>query len=143
MLSRRELIAAGMASGLTSDETAGAAPATQPGEAEALREISQKLDDIESTLSEGMLSNRVVYGLAAKVRAQMEAFFKTNQKFPDFIDVGIAVFHDVFDWHVKNRQQVNLTRGPDSRYWLQFMFTTLIVRAEYAENYIGIPYDKA
>jgi hypothetical protein len=72
----------------------------------------------------------------------MEVFFKTNQKFPDFIDVGLAVFLDVFDWHVKNRQQANITRGPDSRYWIQFMFTTLILRAEHAENYIGIPFDK-
>jgi hypothetical protein len=49
---------------------------------------------------------------------------------------------DVYDWHVKNRQQLVVTRGPDGRYWLQFMFTTLIMRGEQDPNYIGIPYDK-
>ena len=144
MLSRRELITAGVTGGLTATaEAAPAAPAAQPGaEVDVLREISRTLDDIEDRVEEAWLSNAVLFGVGAKVRAQMEVFFKTNQKFPDFIDVGLAVFLDLYDWHIKNRQQLVVTRGPDSRYWMQFMFTTLILRPEHADGYIGIPYDK-
>jgi hypothetical protein len=90
-----------------------------------------------------MLSNNIVFGHAERVRAQFEIYFRTNQKFPDFIDVGLAVFLDLYDWHIKNRQQLMISRGPDARYWMQFMFSTLILRGEHEPNYIGIPYDKA
>jgi hypothetical protein len=120
----------------------GSAEGVQPAEVEALREIARQIGDVESTLAQGMLSNAVTFGLASKVRGQMETFFRTTQKFPDFIEVGYNVFMDVYDWHVKNRQQLVVTRGPDGRYWLQFMFTTLIMRGEHDANYIGLPYDK-
>jgi hypothetical protein len=36
-----------------------------------------------------------------------------------------------------------VTRAPDGRYWLQFMFTSMVLRQEVDPNHIGIPYDKA
>ena len=58
------------------------------------------------------------------------------------IEVGLGVFMDLYDWHVKNRQQLVVQRAPDGRYWMQFMFTSLVLRPETEANYIGIPYDK-
>ena len=143
MLSRRELITGGVA-GTVASRHAEYAPAAQSrDEIDLLRDISRQIGGVESTLSRAMFSNAVVFGLASKVRGQMEVFFRSNQKFPDFIDVGYNVFMDIYDWHIKNRQQLVVTRGVDSRYWMQFMFTTIILRAEQDLNYIGIPYDKA
>jgi hypothetical protein len=144
MISRRELLTAGMAGGFTT--TADAAPvavAAQQDEVAALRTISGNLRDLDETMTRAMLSNNIVFGHAERVRAQFEIYFRTNQKFPDFIDVGLAVFLDLYDWHIKNRQQLMISRGPDARYWMQFMFSTLILRGEHEPNYIGIPYDKA
>jgi hypothetical protein len=145
MLSRRELLSAGVAGGLTSSpEPVAAAAREQSSGAELalLREIEDGVQDIGSALDRALLSNTVTFGMVAKVRFQMEVFFRTTQKFPDFLEVGLAVFLEIYDWHIKHRQQLVITRGPDARYWMQFMFTTIILRGEHDQNYIGIPYDK-
>jgi hypothetical protein len=143
MLTRRELITGGVAGSVVPIGHAASVEGVQSrAEVDAMRDIANEISAVDETLSQGMLSNAVVFGLTGKVRAQMETFFRTTQKFPDFIDIGYNVFMDVYDWHVKNRQQLVVTRGPDGRYWLQFMFTTLIMRGEHDAGYIGIPYDK-
>jgi hypothetical protein len=144
MLTRRELITSGVAGSVVPIGHGESAEPVQSsrGETDLLRDIARQIGNVDSTLSRGLLSNAVAFGLVERVRAQMETFFRTAQKFPDFIDVGYSVFMDLYDWHVKNRQQLVITRGPDGRYWLQFMFTTLIMRGEHDANYIGIPYDK-
>jgi hypothetical protein len=145
MLSRRELIAAGVAGGLTTTSEA-AGPAILEGQQpdrEGLREIQRAIERIDSTLQTALLTNTVVYGQVSKVRSFMELFFRANTKFPDFIEVGTSVFMELYDWHVKNRQQLMVTKGADGRYWLVFMFTTMILRPEVDVNYVGPPYDKA
>ena len=144
MLSRRDLMTAGFAGGVAVGAGREAPAETVQGQPdrEGQREIARRIAEIDDTISRALLSNGVTFGLAAKVRAQMESFFRTNQKFPDFVDIGVGVFMDVYDWHIRNRQQLVVTRGPDGRYWMQFMFSTLILRAEYDAGFIGIPYDK-
>jgi hypothetical protein len=144
MISRRELLTAGMTGGLTPNSELATVMTTQSEEvANQLRGISRDIQALNRTMSQAWLSNETAFGLAEKVRAQFETFFRTNQKFPDFIDVGLGVFLDVYDWHIKNQQPLQITRGPDGRYRIQYMFSTLIVRGEHEPNYIGIPYDKA
>ena len=146
MISRRELLTAGMATGLTPEpRLSAAAPAGSQSQSEidVLREIARNLQGVDRTVAQAWLSNSVTFGLVSKLRSTYETYFRTNQKFPDFVEIGIGVFMDVYDWHIKNRQQLQITRGPDGRYWMQFMFTSLILRAEHEPNYIGIPYDKA
>ena len=53
------------------------------------------------------------------------------------------MFIDLYDWHVKYQQPLNVTRQPDGRYLMQFMFSTLLLRPEQDSGYIGYPYDKA
>ena len=144
MISRRELLSAGMAGTFTPSTEAGTAPAAQSqGEVEALREIARNLQGVDRTVAQAWLSNSVAFGIVGRLRDVYEAYFRTNHRFPDFVDIGIGVFMEVYDWHIKNGQPLTITRGPDSRYWLQFMFTTLILRGEHERNHIGIPYDKA
>lgn len=144
MISRRELLTAGMAGGVVSaGEPLAAAPAVVQPEVDATRDVARAVVGVDSTLSRALLSNSVTFGLAAKLRGVFEVHFRTSHKFPDFVDIGYNVFMDVYDWHIKNRQPLQITRGPDGRYWLQFMFTTLILRAEQQPDYIGPPYDKA
>ena len=76
-----------------------------------------------------------------QVRSAQLVFLKANQKFPDFIDVGTDLWHEVWDWHVKNQQQIGITRLPDGRYGLGFMFTTLVMRPENPGSYISFGYD--
>jgi hypothetical protein len=142
MLSRRELLGAGLAGGITATD---AAPASHQGQAELelLREIARGVTAVDRTMAQSWMSSNTAYGLVAKVRAQFEIYFRSAQRFPDFIDVGYAVFIDLYDWHIRNRQQLTITRAADNRYWMQFMFTTVVLRGEQDPNFIGVPYEKA
>ena len=53
-----------------------------------------------------------------------------------------AVFTDVYDWHVRYQQPIEVSRV-DNRTAIRFMFTWLILRPEQADGYVGIPYDRA
>jgi hypothetical protein len=63
-------------------------------------------------------------------------------KFPDYIDVGIDVWQQVYDWHVRYRQPLNIGRNAEGRYTIVLMTTTVVMRADLnAGSYIGLPYD--
>ena len=145
MLSRRELISAGVAGSLAGSPS-GALPAAaeeQQADRDGQREIARSIGSVEQVLRNAYLSSSLSHGHVTKLRGQMEQFFRANFKFPDFINIGLTVFMDVYDWHVKHGQQLIVTRGIDGRYNMQFMFTTLVLRGEQDGNYVGIPYDKA
>jgi hypothetical protein len=78
----------------------------------------------------------------APVRDQFKAFLRSTGKFPDYIDVGIDVWQQVYDWHVRYRQPLNIGRNPEGRYTIVLMTTTLVMRPDLnAGSYIGLPYD--
>jgi hypothetical protein len=144
MLSRRELITAGVAGSLASSPSAAAPVGAEVQDADRAgqREIARSISDVESVLRSAYLSSSLAHGFVNPLRKEMIQFFRSNQKFPDFIDVGLGVFMDVYDWHVKNQQQLVVTRGADGRYNMQFMFTLLVLRGEQDLKHIGVPYDK-
>lgn len=80
-------------------------------------------------------------GTAAKIRDAFTLFFRSNQKFPDYLDVGVDIFYELYDWHIRNRQALNVARLPDGRYGLGFMFTRLVLRPDVVPEFIGVPYD--
>jgi len=144
MLSRRELITAGAAGSLAASPS-GAAPvvaAEQEADRAGQREIARSIGAVEQVLRDAHFTSSLSHGFVDGLRKEMMQFFRGNFKFPEFIDIGLGVFMDVYDWHVKNRQQLVITRGIDGRYNLQFMFTTLVLRGEQDPKYIGVPYDK-
>ena len=145
MLSRREIIAAGVAGSLSARPAA--AEPLEVEEQQADRDgqllIAKQIAGIGSTLDRAFFSNSLAFGPIAKLREQMTQHFRGAQKFPDFMDVGVGVFMELYDWHVRYRQQLVVTRNADGRYWMQFMFTTLVLRPEVDPTFIGIPYDKA
>jgi hypothetical protein len=143
MLSRRELITTGVAGGLAASSSA-APPVTEAQDADRAgqREIARAVSDVEQVLRDAHLTSSLSHGFVEGLRKEMTQFFRGNFKFPEFIDIGLGVFMDIYDWHVKNRQQLVVTRGIDGRYNMQFMFTTLVLRGEQDPKYIGVPYDK-
>jgi hypothetical protein len=144
MLSRRELLTAGVASGLTAAPSpTAAAPLDEQSDRDGQREIARAIQQLQIILEHAFRSSSLSHGTVPKIRQQMEQFLRANGKFPDNIEIGPAVFMDLYDWHVKNRQQLQVTRQADGRYTMQFMFTTMIMRVEQDPAYIGIPYDKA
>ena len=69
-------------------------------------------------------------------------FFKNTGRFPDFIDVGFNVFQSVVDWLIAVQQPVTLSRVTDGRYSLNFIGSTIVLRGDFADNYVGQGYDR-
>lgn len=141
MLSRREVLAGGLVGSLAGDSV-DAAEEPQ-ADRDWQREIDRTLRGIGQSLERAYNSNSLGIGVVAALRKTFDTFVRSNGKFPDFCEIGLGVFYEVYDWHVKNRQQIVVTRQVDNRYAIQFMFTTLILKHENEAGYIGYPYDKA
>ncbi len=146
MLSRRELISTGVAGSFTASPAVASVPPARgqsSEDREGQREIARRIGDVHGILTHAYQSSSLAHGFVPKIRALMEQFLRANAKFPDFFEIGPAVFMDLYDWHVKNRQQLVVTRLGDGRYSMQFMFSTMILRPEQDPSYVGFPYDKA
>lgn len=145
MISRREVVTAGVLGTLaTTAGTTAEAAVTQ--EVEALKSgfkmLEDKLEELQNSLDQGLRGNSMNFGNIGVVKSRIEQYAKTSGKFPEYCEVGLAVFHDVYDWHVRNQQQINITRISEQRLALQFMFTQLILRWENEPTYVGTPFDR-
>lgn len=95
--------------------------------------VAKAIDDLNATVRRTLETSPEL----ARIREQQRVFLRANQKFPDFIEVGIAVWESIFDWHVRHQQPLSVARSAEGRYIMAVAFTTLILRPELAENYVG------
>lgn len=147
MFTRRQIVTHGTVGALA----AASIPATANLEAapvqdngDVVRELKTFESIVQKSVSSAFETNTLAYGQVPRLRDLFTAFLKTNQKFPDFCEVGINVFYDIYDWHVKNTQPLQVGRNPDNRLTIRFMYTTLIVRADSPDpSFMGAPFDRA
>jgi hypothetical protein len=143
MISRREVVTAGVLGTLA---TAGPAEAAVTQDAQALKDamkgLEDKVADLRNTLEQSLRGSSMNYGNVGQVKSKLEAYAKNSGKFLDWCEIGLSVFTDVYDWHVRNQQQINITRIAEQRLAIQFMFTQLILRWENDPTYVGTPYDR-
>lgn len=142
MITRREAMGAGLFATLS---PAPAEPAQNRDDAEAvraLRDIRSELDSVSGTLQQGLVGPGVAHGPIGLIRDRFTTHLRATGKFPDFLEIGAAVFYAVYDWHVRYNQQIQITRLAENRFAIQFMFTQLIVRWEQDANYLGVPFDR-
>ena len=144
MISRREVVTAGVLGTLA---TSGPAESAEmQSDTAALREgfkmLESRLNDLRAVVDQGLRGNSMNFGGVGRVREVIEKYTKASGKFPEYCDIGLGVFYDVYDWHVRNQQQIQVTRIADQRMAIQFMFTQLIVRWESDSNFVGVPFDR-
>lgn len=144
MISRREVVTAGVLGTLGAGAAASPVEAVQDGPVirAGLSEIKQEIEQLNGTLQRGLLGSSLDHGRVGQVKSRIETYLKSSGKFPEFCDIGTSVFYDVYEWHVKHQQQINVTRMADQRLMIQFMFTQLILRWENDGNYVGTPFDR-
>jgi hypothetical protein len=75
------------------------------------------------------------------IRTRQTDYLKANNKFPDFIDVGVDVWMAVYDWHIRLQQPLVLGRDGSGRYTMTLAFTQLVLRPETPPGFISPPYD--
>jgi hypothetical protein len=157
MVTRRDVVAVGalgalgvaadaaspvVAPAATADGTAGGAEqSAETISAQALRDIAEDIDGIRLQLREAFIGPSLSAGIVGDVRKQFAIFLRANQKYPDFCEIGPSVFTDLYDWHVRYQQPLEVSRV-DNRTAIRFMFTWMILRPEQADGYIGIPFDR-
>jgi hypothetical protein len=143
MISRREVVTAGVLGSLTSG-TANAETMQGAEEAAVLRAgfkaLEDQLKDLKNALEHATHGNSMNFGGVGSVKTKIQEYAKTSGKFPEYCDVGLGIFYDIYDWHVRNQQQINISRIADQRLAIQFMFTQLVLRWENVETFVGTPY---
>jgi hypothetical protein len=139
MISRREVVTAGVL-GTLAGSTAEAAQ-DDAGIIRGLRDINNQLVRLGGEIES---SSRVTGGnYLAEIRGRFTTYLRASGKFPDFMEIGIDPFYEVYDWHVRHQQQIQITRISEQRFSIQWMFTQLIVRFEQDPKYLGQPFDRA
>lgn len=141
MVTRRALLTTGVTAtawGTQPSESSGQGRDGDPrlaGVVDALRGVLVEL----RTMNRGAFTGDFPAG--AKLRETMVPFLRSQQKYPDFVDVGYEVFHQVYDWHVRNQLEMSVGRSADGRYGILFQFTRVMLRTDVTPDYIGVPYD--
>jgi len=117
---------------------AEAAAAAADDDGQSASAINRLRETVERQFSEVYSSK---WRGVARVRQQQHMWMQSSRKYPDFIEIGIDVWDNVYDWHVAFQQPLNVTRLADGRYAMAFMFTTLLLRPDQSADFVGYAFD--
>ena len=136
MISRRDLLASGVGAGAVMANHDVGATRPQTDEARYFNEMILELRQIRRAVT--------VEGTQAitNIRAAQRTYLKNSSRFPEFVDVGYDVFQSVVDWMVAVRQPVTIGRLGDGRYTVALFASTIVLRPDFPDNYVGQGYDK-
>lgn len=142
MISRREVVTAGMLGTLAtaSPNTVAEIQADVQALKEGFKNVEDAIEGLKSSTDQGLRGNSMNFGNVGNLKNAIFKYAKVSGKFPDYCDIGLDVFYDVYDWHIRHNQQIQLARVADQRIMILFMFTQLILRWENDGNYVGTPY---
>ena len=138
-MNRRLAIQSGLLVGLGSGALASPTPAAAAQEDDQV--VAAALRDIESTLQRQAESRESHWRAVRQVREQQRTFLKASHHYPEFIEVGSRVWDGLIEWHVRERQALNVTRAADGRYLMPFLFTTVLLRPDLDDNYVSFGFD--
>jgi len=71
------------------------------------------------------------------IREAQRVFLRGHRRFPDYIEIGITVWEQLYDWHVHTRQALNIIRLPEGQYAMQTLLTTFVLRVDAQPTYVG------
>jgi len=136
MISRRDLLASSVGAGVLMAPHEVEATALQSDDAPYLSEMLVELREIRRAVS--------IDGTQAitNIRNSQRTYLKNSSRFPEFVDVGYDVFQSVVDWLIAVRQPVTINRLTDGRYTVALFASTIVLRPDFPDNYVGQGYDK-
>lgn len=141
MMSRRDMLTGGVF-GAAVGHAGGGEAQTDPRVVDEVLRIRRQL---EAVTLEFQKANAGCFtgtcDAVTRVRDGMTLFLRASQKFPDHMEVATDVFFELYDWHVRNAQPLSVSRLPDGRYTLLFMFTAVVLRPDATAGFVGVPYD--
>jgi len=138
MVQRRDLVGGGLVAGLASMM----APAAEADAAVDHEQSTTAINRLRETFErqfDQVYSSR--WRGVSRVREQQRTWLMSTRKYPDFIEIGIDVWDNIWDWHVVYQQPLSVTRVADGRYAMSFMFTTLLLRSDQKPDFVGYAFD--
>ena len=139
-MERRAIVGGSVLAGLSTLMSPPSAAAAQSDT--DVRGVSNSIDQLRRAVERQFASVYTdKWQGVARIRQQQHTWMRSTQKYPDFIEVGLDVWDNIYDWHVVHQQPLNLTRTSDGRYTLVFMYTTLILRPDQAPEFVGFAFD--
>jgi hypothetical protein len=140
MVERRAVMGGSLLASLSTLMSPAGAEAAAAGA--DLEGVSDSIDQLRRTV-ERQFANVYTdkWQGVARVRQQQHTWMRSTQKYPDFIEIGLDIWDNIYDWHVVHQQPANITRMADGRYAMVFMFTTLLLRPDQATDYVGFAFD--
>jgi hypothetical protein len=140
LMSRRDMLAGGvLGAGFGAPGGEATVEASAPDDPQVAQALRQLVTEAQTTRRSALAGE---IGPVGALRENMLQFLKATNKWPDLIDVGPGTWFTMYDWHVRFGQQPAVTRLPDGRYGLTFMFTTLVLRQDQSRDYMGLAYDR-
>lgn len=130
MITRRELLAGTAVLG-----AAEGAAATPLQDTHLLSGILHELQELRQAASIGAEA-------VGRIRAVRKAHLKQTGRFPLYVDVGVDIFEGTIDWLTALEQPVTISQQGDGRYTVSLLGTTLVLRPDYPDNYVGQGYDR-
>src|SRR5690348_4173975 len=112
MISRREVVTAGVLGTLANASPASAAAIQADVQAlkEGFKNLADSIDDLKSSTDQGLRGNSMNFGNVGNLKNTIFKYAKMSGKFTDYVDIGLDVFYDVYDWHVRHNPQLQLAR---------------------------------
>ncbi|TAK16536.1 MAG: hypothetical protein EPO35_05145 [Acidobacteria bacterium] len=140
MFTRRDVVIGG-AVGALSTAASGTTYAQDESGAAALR-ILRGIEPSVEAIANVVNTNSLAQGYVKSLRDTYTKYLKANNKWPDYCEVGMDVFYDIWDWHVKHGVAPQVSRMLENRISIDFMYTHLILRYDLSPGHIGIPFDR-
>jgi len=144
-MKRRDLIGGGILGGVLggisedASET-GQAPPSQPRQQTVIEDFSGVVDAINNLEKEFARQNSFID--IAPIREAQRNYLRINLHMPNYIEVGAGHWFNLYDWHVRWQQPLNLTRDLLGRYTITYLGTAIVLRAEMPDQFLSAPYDE-
>lgn len=120
--------------------TAGAEAVAEPAMQKTSEEAMQDVVRAIIGLKEEIKRENEFWELNA-LKDPIRTFLRTTGKYPDYVEVGIDIWHQVYDWCIRYQQAPTIGRNAEGRYTIMLMATMLVMRVDTQPGYVGIPFD--
>jgi len=149
MIDRRQLLSTTMAAGLAGlGESARVTPTDSAGDGGAaqssrdMADLARAVDGMSARLA-AVITEWRRFPEISRIREAQKDYLITHAKLPEIIEVGVNVWFDVYDWHIKWQQPLAMGRDANNRRTITLFETLVVLQIDQPPNYVGMPFDKA
>jgi hypothetical protein len=146
-MKRRDLISGGILGGVLGglgDEAAEAAQAPQMPQRQQQTTVIEDFSGVVDAINrlEREIARQDSFVDITPIREIQRNFLRTNSHMPNYIEVGAFHWFNLYDWHIRWQQPVNVTRDLVGRYTIAYLGTMIVLRPEMPDQFLSAPYDE-